>query len=119
MAATAFDQVQSGSIRSAIAQQRIRKNNRSWCTQPTASTSATGPFCGAERLAKLALMRLERVKGIEPSYSAWKGVENRIFSKPVRTKRPKPAYWYSTAFPACPNGGGPSACVDPGIHRKP
>src|ERR1700704_3451254 len=50
-----------------------------------------------------ALKTLERVKGIEPSYSAWKGVGNRAASRPIRTKYANNSHWHSKDFPACPN----------------
>jgi hypothetical protein len=35
------------------------------------------------------LKSLERVKGIEPSSSAWKSLAAAVISRPVPTKRPK------------------------------
>jgi hypothetical protein len=37
---------------------------------------------------KNQLVKLERVEGIEPSYSAWKTFAQRFFSTPILTKRP-------------------------------
>jgi hypothetical protein len=53
--------------------------------------------------AKSLKSQLERVKGIEPSYSAWKGFVGWILSKRIRTKGSSKRYWTVIAFPVYPN----------------
>jgi hypothetical protein len=55
----------------------------------------------ASRLPK----RLERVKGIEPSSSAWKSAENSFVSTAIPTNRAVPAHWEVFQISVCRNGG--------------